>query len=139
MIDVDLNGKELLLDVTEEISGILNIGLDMGGGGPAQTIVHINTTEYWNSKESFVGQKGHIYVYSDHSIIDGEPVPAIKIGDGNACLIHNPFVSSDKEMILEHIKNDGIHVTPEEKYFWNNKVRCDATTVSGETLIFTKN
>lgn len=139
MIDVELNGKELLLDVTEELTGILNIDLGMGGGTPAQTIVHINTTEYWNSKEHFVGQKGHIYVYTDHGIVDGQYIPAVKIGDGQAYLIDNPFVSSNQELLMSHIENHTIHISPEERTFWNNKVRCDETTVSGETLTFTKN
>ena len=139
MIDVDLNGKELLLDVTEEINGVLNIGLDMGGGGPAQTIVHINTTEYWNNKESFVGQKGHIYVYSDHGMVNGQYIPAVKIGDGLSFLIDNPFVSSNQEQLLNHINDNAVHITQEERYFWNNKVRCDDTTISGENIAFTKN
>lgn len=95
--------------------------------------VHIDTEANWNAKVTLIGKKGHIYVYSDHDTINDEPVPAIKIGDGLAYLIDIPFVDSS----LYHIKNGSIHVTPENKEFWNNKVSCYMSDTVSEMLIFT--
>lgn len=138
MIEASLVGKDLYLEIGESLSHILNVELGVGDSSTT-TIVHINTTEYWNSKEHFIGEKGHIYVYTD-SCYDGEtPIPGIKIGDGMSYLIDNAFVSSDRETLLNHINNQTIHITPQERYFWNQKVRCDETTIEGENLRFTKN
>lgn len=98
--------------------------------------VHIDTEENWNSQIALIGKKGHIYVYSDHDTIDDQPVPAIKIGDGSAYLIDIPFVDSS----LYHIKDSTIHVTLEDKEFWNSKVRCYMdmnVNDSEELLVFT--
>lgn len=95
--------------------------------------VHIDTEANWNAQLDLIGKKGHLYVYSDHDTLNDEPVPAIKIGDGLAYLIDIPFVDSS----LYHIKNGDIHVTLEDKNFWNNKVRCYMSEVVGEQLIFT--
>lgn len=62
-----------------------------------RTAIHYDTTENWNSKTMLVGEKSHIYIYSDYTstVIDGETVlvPAMKIGDGNSYLIDMPFVT----------------------------------------------
>lgn len=136
-INLDLVGKDLAIDLTTDIANLLDIDL-MINGCPA-TIVHINTTAYWAAHPELVGERGHIYVYTDHGIVDGQYIPAIKIGDGMSYLIDNPFVSAYQQQLIEHINNHGIHITPQERYFWNNKVRCDETTVDGENLMFTKN
>ncbi len=63
-----------------------------------RTAIHYDTTENWNSRTMLVGERSHIYIYSDYTstVIDGEtvPVPAMKIGDGNSYLIDMPFVTS---------------------------------------------
>lgn len=139
VLELNLEPKDLYIDIDAELSKVLDIELGSTTTIPTGTFVHINTTAYWNSLEHFVGQRGHIYVYSDHSTIDGQFVPAIKIGDGQAYLIDNPFVSSNQELLLEHINDHSIHITPQERTLWNNKVRCDDTTVVGENIMFTKN
>ena len=62
-----------------------------------RTAIHYDTTENWNSRTMLVGERSHIYIYSDYTstIIDGETVlvPAMKIGDGNSYLIDMPFVT----------------------------------------------
>lgn len=62
-----------------------------------RTAIHYDTTENWNSRTTLVGEKSHIYIYSDYTstVIDGETVlvPAMKIGDGNSYLIDMPFVT----------------------------------------------
>ena len=51
-----------------------------------RTAIHYDTTENWNSRTMLVGEKSHIYIYSDYTstMIDGETVlvPAMRIGDG---------------------------------------------------------
>lgn len=161
-----------------------------------RTAIHYDTTENWNSNPSLVGERSHIYVYSDYKVeeIDGETVyiPAIKIGDGNSYLIDMPFVTNgssgniivksseewarDPELVSqkgsiyiymdendvkfkigddttyvvdlpfatpstkefeEHIQNTDIHVTSQEKEFWNNKWSGYLDMTEGEKLIFT--
>ena len=37
----------------------------------------------------------------------------------------------------EHINNSDIHITPQEREFWNNKVRCYLDTLEQDNIIFT--
>lgn len=97
-----------------------------------------DTTSNWNSQRTLVSKKNIIYVYTDHlsKIVDGKTVyiPGVKIGDGKAYLIDLPFTDT---ITMDHINNSGIHVTQNEKNFWNNKIRCYMDSVSGTRLIFT--
>lgn len=102
-------------------------------------IVHIDTIANWNAQMTLIGQAGHVYVYSDYDTVNGNPVPGIKIGDGLAYLIDAPFVSGDTTKLLAHIADGSVHITPEERAFWNNKVRVDTTYIEEENLIFTTN
>ena len=102
-------------------------------------VVLSDTTENWNKQASLISDLNTIYVYVDHQTKTDEEgkevwIPGIKIGDGKAYLIDLPF--SD-ELMIAHINDLGIHVTPEEKEFWNNKVRTYMDTVEGEQLVFT--
>lgn len=102
-------------------------------------VVLSDTTENWNKKASLISELNTVYVYVDHQTKTDEEgkevwIPGIKIGDGKAYLIDLPF--SD-ELMIAHINDLGIHVTPEEKEFWNNKVRTYIDTVEGEQLVFT--
>lgn len=97
-----------------------------------------DTTSNWNSQRTLVSKKNIIYVYTDHlsKTVDGKTVyiPGVKIGDGKAYLIDLPFTDT---ITMDHINNSGIHVTQNEKNFWNNKIRCYMDSVSGTRLIFT--
>ena len=102
-------------------------------------VVLSDTTENWNKKASLISELNTVYVYVDHQTKTDEEgkeiwIPGIKIGDGKAYLIDLPF--SD-ELMIAHINDLGIHVTAEEKEFWNNKVRTYMDTVEGEQLVFT--
>lgn len=113
------NPLEVSIPLRIEDESPIKIKVEQGGSVP-QNIVHIDTEENWNSKPTTIGKKGHVYVYSDHDILDGQLIPALKVGDGMAYLIDMPFVDSS----IYHIKDGTIHVTAEDKEFWNNKVRC---------------
>lgn len=107
--------------------------------------VYMDTTANWNAKRDYIPNRGDIIVYTDHGQIDDGygniiDVPGVKIGDGNAYLIDLPFVGADVryQILTElraHTGNTLIHVTPEEKEFWNNKLNC---TVNGENLILNR-
>jgi hypothetical protein len=104
--------------------------------------IHYETSEYWNSQNNLVGEKGHIYIYSDYAKteIDGNQlsVPNIKIGDGNAYLIDSPFVSTSIEDLLNlHITDTIKHITEQDRKLWNEKVRCYLDSEDSEKLIFT--
>ena len=82
--------------------------------------IHYGTTEYWNSQSTLIGENNHIYVYTDYTTIttDGETknVPNIKIGDGNAYLIDNPFITTSIENLLQsHIGDNIKHITDDER------------------------
>lgn len=95
------------------------------------------TTEEWNSMRDYIPPQGTICVYTDFKVVDNVAYPNIKIADGTSYIIDQPFVAqSVMDDLQEHMDNTAIHVTTEEKNFWNNKVRCYN---NGETLIFTTN
>lgn len=119
-----INGVELVGNKTSEDLGI--------------TCIFVNTTEYWNSQPSLIAVKNAIYVYTDYEKdSEGNDVPGLKVGDGLGYLIDAPFTT---DPYYEHIRNQFLHITPEERERWNNKVRCyvDDFTDS-EKLIFTTN
>lgn len=98
-----------------------------------------DTTENWNKTPQLVSELNTVYVYVDYQKkIDEEGkeswIPGIKIGDGKAYLMDLPFTD---ELMIAHIRDLGIHVTPEEKEFWNNKVRTYMDRVENEQLVFT--
>lgn len=95
------------------------------------------TTATWNSQPSLISQMGFIYIYSDYRQNEkGENIPSMKVGDGNAYLIDMPF--SD-EVLYKHVDDNVRHITQEEREFWNNKVRCYASDIQDDVLVFTTN
>ena len=97
--------------------------------------VFFNTKERWNLQSQLVSQKNAIYVYTNYQQDeDGKNIAGIKIGDGEAYLIDLPFLDT---LYLEHINDNNIHITDEERQFWNNKVRCYYSLTENETVVFT--
>ena len=100
----------------------------------------VDTTEHWMQKRQYIPARGEIIVYSDRNIIDDKYYPGVKIGDGGAYLIDLPFVGDDiaYQILAEfhiHTEDMNIHVTTEEKDFWNNKLNL---VVIGDNLIFNR-
>lgn len=123
---------ELVLNPT---GSPLQLTVPTAGGGVANIL--IDTTEHWNAKPQYVPPKGCIVIYSDRTVIDGVNYAGIKAGDGLAYLIDMPFVGDDvavriMDVVNNHITNTNIHVTPEEKNYWNNKLDSE---LDGENLI----
>lgn len=108
-------------------------------------LVSENTTEGWNSTPDYIPKRGEIVIYTDHIVRQddlGNDIyyPGIKIGDGNAYLIDLPFTDDalryDVLQALEaHMNNATIHVTQEDRDFWNSKLNYD---LDGEELVLTR-
>ena len=117
-----------------------------------------DTTENWNNAIGFIPLPGEVIVYDDYEIKTytveeyGETVtktaliPNIKIGTGNAYVQDLAFVDEKtRDMLIAHINNHDIHVTLQEKIFWNNKINIDDSEditydeLSDETLILNRN
>lgn len=106
------------------------------------------TKSDWDSDRTLISEKDVLYIYSDYKVIqkDGQKIhlPGLKIGDGLSYLIDLPFANTQNEaevqqlqnLILDHINNKTIHVTQEEKIFWNNKLNL---FLQGENLVLNRN
>lgn len=86
-------------------------------------IVACKTSAEWAELITLQSRKGEVYVYSDAAEDEnGEPLPMVKIGDGNAFVVDLPFVTAvDFRITQEDIDN------------WNGKV---SVRLEGENLIF---
>lgn len=116
-----------------------------------------DTTENWNNATGFIPLPGEIIVYDDYEtktytieeygqmVTKTVNIPNIKIGTGNGYVQDLAFVDEKtRDMLIEHINNQNIHVTLQEKLFWNNKVNVDDSEdiavgeLSDETLIINR-
>lgn len=98
---------------------------------------YVGSTQFFNSKLDFVPEKGSIVVYTDKATNSNNiNIPGIKVGDGNAYCVDLPFIGEENlNLINAHISDTNIHVSSEEKAFWNNKLNL---SVSGELLTFNR-
>ena len=105
-----------------------------------------DTTQHWNEALGFIPLEGEVIVYNDYKsmtkVIDGEEVhiqvPGMKIGDGQAYVQDLPFVDAElRDKVMNHITNPEVHVTLQEKLFWNNKlnVNDNAELVDGALVL----
>lgn len=123
-------------------------GVELVGNKTAQDLylVSENTTAGWNSNPQYLPKAGEICIYTDYATIQDDlgndiVCPGIKVGDGNSYLIDMPFVGDETRYLLlqrirAHEQNMAIHVSAEDRAFWNNKLNYDAV---GEELIFNRN
>ena len=108
-----------------------------------------DTTANWNAARGFVPLAGEVIIYNDYKSIqkeiDGEIrnvlIPGIKVGDGQTYVQDLPFIDEElRDRIMNHINNENIHVTLQEKLFWNNKLNVDdASEVVDTALVFNRN
>ena len=101
--------------------------------------VRFGTQQEWDSNPQYKSEANTLYVYTDHDTVNGQDIPAIKIGDGTSYLIDMRYITDNASVLFNHINDLGIHVTPQEKEFWNNKERCYQDSVNPRMLVFTKN
>lgn len=104
-------------------------------------MVLCNTTENWNTQASVIPPAGTVVIYSDYyTAADGSAIPGIKISDGLAYLIDQPFVTQNYDDLIvafdAHVANTDIHLTAAEKEFLRTSaVGCNYSEL-GEQLIF---
>lgn len=107
-------------------------------------VYYSKTTSEWNSDITIIGEKDVLYIYTDYKTIqqNGKEVflPGLKIGDGTSYLIDLPFFNDNiafNEIVLNHIENGDIHVSENQKSFWNNKLNYQSQLIN-ETLVFNR-
>ena len=117
-----------------------------------------DTTQHWNEARGFIPLPGEVIVYEDYetktytveeygeTVTKTVNIPNIKIGTGNAYVQDLAFVDEKiREILMDHIRNQDIHVTLAEKLFFNNKINVDDAEeqITGEleeeTLILNRN
>lgn len=116
-----------------------DLDLDFGSiyvvGGDCKVLYASTAT--WNSKPQLVSLKGYIYIYSDYrKNSEQQNIASMKVGDGTSYLIDMPFVD---ELLYGHVDDLIVHITQEEREFWNNKIRCYINPLNEQNLIFTTN
>lgn len=108
-----------------------------------------DTTEHWNNATGFIPMPGELIVYDDYetktyeveeygeTVTKTVNIPNVKVGTGNAYVQDLAFIADDiRDIVMQHIRDHDIHVTLQEKIFWNNKVNIDDDydKVHGEVL-----
>lgn len=112
-----------------QINGVTLIG----NKTPADLhIVSENTSAGWDEDRLYIPKAGEICMFSDTG--------KIKIGDGVVPVVDLPYIAqSDYDAVMdelhEHTQNHQIHVSPEDRERWNNKLNYEI--VDGE-LIFNR-
>lgn len=112
---------------------------------PENTLTYESrTVEEWNSDVDFVSQKDTLYIYSNYRVIEDDEdneifLPGLKIGDGKAFLIDLPFLNTGTldQQILDHINDNVIHVSLQDRQFWNRKLNYHLED-SSQTLVLNR-
>ena len=117
-------------------------GVELTGNLTSESlyIVSENTVAGWAATPTYIPKDGELVLYTDYSHDEkGNPIPAIKVGDGGAFVADLPFVNDDIRLdLLSHINDRVAHVTDEEREFWNNKLNYEYD-VGTENLILNRN
>ena len=117
-----------------------------------------DTTENWNNAIGFIPLPGELIVYDDYetktyqveeygeTVTKTVNIPNVKVGTGYVYVQYLAFIGDDiRDIVMQHIRDYDIHVTLQEKVFWNNKVNIDDDydkvhgEVLDELLIFNRN
>lgn len=119
-----------------------NIGIEIASRGksPNTAEIEVHTAAEWNDRISYIPPANRIIVYSDKAVIDGTPVPGIKIADGSSYVVDLPFVGDEiseefMQVLAEHANDKTMHITEEERKRWNDKLNYD---LNEETLILNR-
>ena len=109
-------------------------------------IYYSKTTAQWNTDITTISKKDVLYIYTDYKIIeqDGKEylLPGLKIGDGTSYLVDLPFINDGdnsvfNNMLLNHMNDNTIHITENERIFWNNKLNYESQLIN-ETLVLNR-
>lgn len=99
--------------------------------GTLKANIVYGTTAYWDGLENFIAKENTIYVYTDGYTKDAKNIARFKVGDGHTLLVDVPYTDM---VFYDHVNDPIIHITQDEREFWNNKVSCYARE---ENLVFT--
>ncbi len=144
MIEVSIQNKDPVIDIDSDIiPSRPSISITGIPGGVCKCKITNHDTDYWNNNPLYIPKLNEIIVYSDYTKNGDTDVPAIKIGDGKAYVIDLPFVDNGTAQKLNkliddfnsHIMNDSIHVSQEDRDFWNDKLNL---SFSDEILTFNR-
>ena len=106
-------------------------------------VYYSRTTQGWNSDVSRIAEENALYIYTDYKTIEqnGETVliPGLKYGDGKTFLIDLPFLNDAavEQDLLDHINNKVIHVSIDDRQFWDNKLNLNLE-LQNENLILNR-
>lgn len=120
--------------ITENVMALVRVGAKP---------IYYDTTANWNEKRSLISETGAIYIYSDYETdeVNGQTIyiPGIRIGDGSSYLIDLPFLSGGtSKQFVQHLSNTLLHVSDQDREFWNNKVTAFLNPADSENLILSK-
>lgn len=138
----EVDPLNLVLDVSEDVVPSIDMRMDNVHVYHINNKIYSDTTANWNAQPYLIGEKGSLYIYTDAFYEEDEVgnityIPAIKVGDGASYLIDNPFVSQNiANQLLDHIQNRTVHITEEERQFWNNKVAAKIDNRNPEGVLF---
>ena len=80
---------------------------------------------YLWSKIKRIQQNKIVYYSNSKQVWNLEPQLISEIGDGKSYLIDLPFfndISNFNDIFMDHINNKVIHVSMEDRMFWDNKL-----------------
>lgn len=106
--------------------------------------VYYDTTAAWDAQPELIAEEAVIYIYSDYQIYEDEAgnqtaIAGLKIGDGTSYLIDMPFVTDNMSgALIKHLADHVVHITAEERAFWNNKVSAYMDHTHDELLVLSK-
>lgn len=93
------------------------------------------TAEYWEEHPEIIAADNCVYFYTRAEKIGDYDIARMKIGDGESLLKDLPFLD---ELYYQHINDNDIHVSSDDRERWNNKFRAFALPET-ESLILTIN
>lgn len=148
VFDQIFTGSTGKIDYSRAINKPQINGVELSGNKTSSDlgIVSENTTEGWSANPQYLPKAGEICIYTDYMTVKDDlgrdiTFPGIKVGDGNSYLVDMPFVGAETRYLIinairEHESNTQIHITQNEREFWNNKLNYD---IAGDELILTRN
>ena len=101
------------------------------------------TADFWNNNRQYIPSAGEIIIYLNYKTIDSEEeneigVAGLKIGDGKTYVVDLPFLGDIDQSFYNHVNNTAIHVSENDREFWNNKLNCE-DEIFKETLFLNRN
>ena len=98
--------------------------------------VKYDTTANWNAAVGYIPPIGEIIIYEDYMVEGDQNIPNFKVGDGSTYVQDLPFTASISQEVLDHINNNLIHVSSEDRNNWNHKIDCYDEVIGEELILY---